>query len=176
MSPVFSPTTASVKTSNFSWTDPTVPTVSGYRMTVCTTWGNKWTYLFFLNLPEPPHSTNSCNHCFLSTARKFWSWPQTFPGTSSCQWEHVLESSQRPISSACTSQLWISWRPMRRWLWVHLMFTICYHHLQPFLSSHYKYLVKWLRTSIWITTGASVCWKACRKSRVLWSEPEIKSG
>lgn len=50
--------------------------------------------------------------------RKFWSWPQTFPEINLCQWEHVLESSQRPLNSACTSQLWTSWRPMQRWLWV----------------------------------------------------------
>ena len=63
---------------------------------------------------------------FLLTAvRRFWSWPPTSPGTSSCQWELVLESSQRPASSGCTSLLWIIWHPMQRWL---------HHHSFSFLS------------------------------------------
>lgn len=101
----------------------------------------------------------------VSTVRKSLNWPQTFLGTSSCQWERVLESLRRPLSSACTSQLWISWRPMQRWPWAHLISIICIFAaiicIPPSLLSSYrrterqsKYVVKWpvlfCRASIWI--------------------------
>lgn len=124
--PCLLPSTASGKTSSFSWTDLTVPTVSGYRTTVCTTWGNvAYILIHALYLSSSSTWRNERVLVFFPTVRTFWSWPQTFPGTSSCQWEHVLGSSQRPLSSACTSQLWTSWLPMQRWPWVHPIYLIC---------------------------------------------------
>lgn len=65
---------------------------------------------------KPLKELSVINHCFVSTASIFSNYPQTFPGTNWCQSALVLANLQRPLSFGSTSQLWISWRPMQRFV------------------------------------------------------------